>query len=171
MLLSKRVKDDLARSSGARFFESEKAMESNAVLVRPLELLASRMISRKPFLVFCHQMPQFCWRSSWFSKSCRIFLLYWASEASHTLGCSIEISRDIYIYVCLSYVKSREITWNHVKSREITWIKHAHAQSQYWAVKSDQWHPYYSFWLCARAALAWTEEKRSLKQLKANRAS
>ena len=36
----------------------------------------------------------------------------WASEASPTLGCSIEISRDIYIYVvgmsyvvCLSYVK------------------------------------------------------------------
>ena len=38
----------------------------------------------------------------------------WASEASPTLGCSIEISRDIYmyiyIYVCLSYVKSRGIT-------------------------------------------------------------
>ena len=36
---------------------------------------------------------------------------YWASEASPTLGCSIEISCDIYIcryvcrYVCLSYVK------------------------------------------------------------------
>ena len=37
---------------------------------------------------------------------------YWASEASPTLGCSIKISRDIYIYiyicryvVCLSYVK------------------------------------------------------------------
>ena len=32
----------------------------------------------------------------------------WASEASPTLGCSIEISRDIYMYVgmsvCLSYV-------------------------------------------------------------------
>ena len=40
-----------------------------------------------------------------------IFLVYYrASEASPTLGCSIEISRDIYIYVCLSYVKSREIT-------------------------------------------------------------
>ena len=38
----------------------------------------------------------------------------WASEASPTLGCSIEISRDIYMsvcmYVCLSYVKSRGIT-------------------------------------------------------------
>ena len=36
----------------------------------------------------------------------------WASEASPTLGCSIEISRDIYIYicVCLSYVKSNGIT-------------------------------------------------------------
>ena len=36
---------------------------------------------------------------------------YWASEASPTLGCSIEISRDIYIYVCryvcLSWSKMR----------------------------------------------------------------
>ena len=37
-------------------------------------------------------------------------IYYWASEASPTLGCSIEISRDIYIYVCryvvcLSYAK------------------------------------------------------------------
>ena len=31
--------------------------------------------------------------------------VYWASEASPTLGCSIEISRDIYIYVVgMSYV-------------------------------------------------------------------
>ena len=31
----------------------------------------------------------------------------WASEASPTLGCSIEISRDIYMYICryVSYVK------------------------------------------------------------------
>ena len=27
---------------------------------------------------------------------------YWASKASPTLGCSIEISRDIYMYECLS---------------------------------------------------------------------
>ena len=31
----------------------------------------------------------------------------WASEASPTLGCSIEISRDICIYVCLSWSKKR----------------------------------------------------------------
>ena len=39
--------------------------------------------------------------------------IFWASEASPTLGCSIEISRDIYMLsvcrmsyvVCLSYVK------------------------------------------------------------------
>ena len=37
-----------------------------------------------------------------------IIAVYWASEASPTLGCSIEISRDIYM--CLSYVKSRGIT-------------------------------------------------------------
>ena len=35
----------------------------------------------------------------------------WASEASPTLGCSIEISRDIYI-LCVSVVC--QITWNHV---------------------------------------------------------
>ena len=52
----------------------------------------------------------------------------WASEASPTLGCSIEISRDICRYVCRSWSKS--VGGN-------TWAKRAHAQSQYWAVKSD----------------------------------
>ena len=89
----------------------------------------------------------------------------WASEASPTLGCSIEISRDIYIYMCVCRGPK--------SVGGITWAKHAHAQSHYWAVKSDQCHPYYSFRLYARAALAWTEEKRSLRneKLKANRAS
>ena len=32
------------------------------------------------------------------------FQFNWASEASPTLGCSIEISRDIYIYVHVSVV-------------------------------------------------------------------
>ena len=47
----------------------------------------------------------------------------WASEASPTLRCSIEISRDIYIcwYVC----------------RILGGITYAHAQSQFWAVKTD----------------------------------
>ena len=33
----------------------------------------------------------------------------WGSEASPTLGCSIEISRDIYIcmYICMSVCMSR----------------------------------------------------------------
>ena len=35
---------------------------------------------------------------------------YWVSEASPTLGCSIEISRDIYMYVSVVC----QITWNHV---------------------------------------------------------
>ena len=39
----------------------------------------------------------------------------WASEASPTLGCPIEISCDIYIYVCAK----------------------THAQSQFWAVKPE----------------------------------
>ena len=42
-----------------------------------------------------------------------VFKNNWASEASpHTLGCSIEISRDISIYICVSVVC--QITWNHV---------------------------------------------------------
>ena len=37
-----------------------------------------------------------------------IFLVYnWASEASPTLGCSIEISRDIYMYVYIYVGMSR----------------------------------------------------------------
>ena len=60
----------------------------------------------------------------------------WASEASPTLGCSIEISRDIYIYVGMyvgMYVcrGPKSVGGN-------TWAKRAHAQGQYWAVKSDQ---------------------------------
>ena len=57
----------------------------------------------------------------------------WASEASPTLGCSIEISRDIHIiYVHVSVICQINCVGG------ITWIKHAHAQSQYWAVKFDQ---------------------------------
>ena len=44
----------------------------------------------------------------------------WVSEASPTLGCSIEISSDIYVCVGL-YVHR---TW-------------PNAQSQFWAVKTD----------------------------------
>ena len=44
-------------------------------------------------------------------------VLYWASEASPTLGCSIEISRyiiymSVCMYVCMSVVC--QITLNHV---------------------------------------------------------
>ena len=53
----------------------------------------------------------------------------WASEASPTLECSIKISRDIYIVMCLSWSKMR--TQNYV-------AKHAHAQGQFGAVKTDQ---------------------------------
>ena len=57
---------------------------------------------------------------------------YWASEASPTLGCSIEISHDIYIYVCACVCRGPKSVGG------IMWAKRAHAQSQYWAVKSDQ---------------------------------
>ena len=54
----------------------------------------------------------------------------WASEASPTLGCSIEISRDIYMYVCVCRGPK--------SVGRKTWPKRTHAQSQYWAVKYDQ---------------------------------
>ena len=54
----------------------------------------------------------------------------WASEASTTLGCSIEISRDIYMCrsVSMSVVS---------KMRRQDYVAHAHAQSHFWAVKTD----------------------------------
>ena len=55
-----------------------------------------------------------------------IYIYNWASEA----GCSIEISRDIYMCVCVCRGPK--------SVGGITWAKRAHAQSQYWAVKSDQ---------------------------------
>ena len=89
-------------------------------------------------------------------QDCSTEIHDWVSEASPTLGCSIEISRDMYI--CGN-----------------TWPKHAHAQSQFWAVITDLWYPYYYFLLYARAALAWTKNniKCSLRneKFKANRAS
>ena len=39
---------------------------------------------------------------------------YWASAASPTLGCSIEISRDIYMYNYVHVSVVCQITWNHV---------------------------------------------------------
>ena len=48
----------------------------------------------------------FIWNISWVAKVCinlRIGSYNWASEASPTLGCSIEISRDIYVSVCMSW--------------------------------------------------------------------
>ena len=49
----------------------------------------------------------------------------WASEASPTLGCSIEISRDICIYVYMCVCRGPKSVGG------ITWAKRAHAQSQY----------------------------------------
>ena len=60
---------------------------------------------------------------------------YWASEASPTLGCSIEILRDICWYVCMS-VCLQKIRMSKCVGG-ITCPKHTHAQSQFWAVKTD----------------------------------
>ena len=55
----------------------------------------------------------------------------WASEASPTLGCSIEISRGMSV-VCMYVCRGPKSVGGN------TWAKLAHAQSQYCAVKSDQ---------------------------------
>ena len=43
-----------------------------------------------------------------------VHIYNWASEASPTLGCSIEISRDIYMYIYMCVCRMS----NHVESRE-----------------------------------------------------
>ena len=53
---------------------------------------------------------------------------YWASEASPTLGCSIEISRDIYMYI---YVGMSVVCQINCVSG-ITWML-----SHFWAEKTD----------------------------------
>ena len=54
-------------------------------------------------------------------------IVNWASEASPTLGCSIEISRDTYIYVGMSVVS---------KMRRQNCVAHAHGQSYFLAVNT-----------------------------------
>ena len=74
----------------------------------------------------------------------------WASEASPTLGCSIEISRDIMlsVFVCrMSYVCRMS------KLREA----HAHAQSLFWAVKQVATLLFIFYTLYT--AFAWTKKK------------
>ena len=49
---------------------------------------------------------------------------YWASQASPTLGCSIEISRDIYMYifmcVCRGPKSARRITWPNTRLLKVS---------------------------------------------------
>ena len=59
----------------------------------------------------------------------------WASEASPTLGCSIEISRDIlyvcvYVYDCLWETHTKNSYAKMCGQNYV--VKHAHAQSQFW---------------------------------------
>ena len=57
----------------------------------------------------------------------------WASEASPTLGCSIDFR---VIYICVSVRRSMCLCVQKCIGG-ITWPKHAHARSQIWAVKTD----------------------------------
>ena len=72
-----------------------------------------------------------------YSEQGRYAISNYASEASPTLGCSIEISWDI---VCV-YVGLSMFVWEtHTKLcmpkcvGGITWSKHMHAQSQFWEI-------------------------------------
>ena len=53
------------------------------------------------------------------------------TQLSPTLGCSPEISRDIYVSAGRYVRRVQKCVGG------ITWPKHAHAQSQIWAVKTD----------------------------------
>ena len=57
----------------------------------------------------------------------------WASEVSPILGSSIEISRDIYMYVVRSVCLKETHTKNGMPKcvGRIMWFKHAPAQSQF----------------------------------------
>ena len=57
----------------------------------------------------------------------------WASKASPTLGCSIEISRDI----CCRYVVCRMSVVCQINCVGGNYVAHAHAQSHFGAVKTD----------------------------------
>ena len=66
-------------------------------------------------------------------ESSVILYVIWVSEASPTLGCSIERFRMIYICMCVGLYVYRMPKY----IGGITWPKHAHAQSKFWAVKTD----------------------------------
>ena len=68
----------------------------------------------------CYYIQRACCDNyfSVFAESSLLLHINWASEASPTLGCSIEISRDIYIYIYIYiYVCVCRMS-NHVESRE-----------------------------------------------------
>ena len=61
----------------------------------------------------------------------RMMMRNWASKANPTLGCSIEISGDIYMSVGRYVCRGPKCVGG------IMWPKHARAQSQFWEVKTD----------------------------------
>ena len=75
--------------------------------------------------------------------SALLIILIGRAKQATTLVCSIEISHDIYIYsmsVCrFVYGKPIQKTTAYAKmrGRNYTWPKHAHAQSQFGAIKTD----------------------------------
>ena len=59
-----------------------------------------------------------CWKSICAARQKPVSLAFlhhnWASEASPTQGCSIEISRDIYVYMCMCLSWSKKRRRNYV---------------------------------------------------------
>ena len=83
------ISDETIKTTKDQVTTQSNIPVSNFVLLNSVDSLALRLLLLN---MKCHYYISFI-------KD------YWASEASPTLGCSIEISRDISIYVCLSYVK------------------------------------------------------------------
>ena len=54
----------------------------------------------------------------------------WANETSPTLGCSIEISRDIYICVCVGQSVGRSVRLSCPKMRRRNYMSQMHACSK-----------------------------------------
>ena len=79
------------------FFSSTTIITSGFLLDISTEKLPTVLGGKKGSQVTCHYN-----HDTNVMLYLSIYRYYWANEASPTLGCSIEISRDICMYVCMS---------------------------------------------------------------------
>ena len=97
-------------------------------------------------------------------REAKALLPNWVSEASPTLGCSIEISHDIYIYciyvcVCRGPKCARRITWPNTRMLKVSLGRLKQT--------CDTRVIHYNYY--ARAALAWTKKKARKEMLRIRR--